>query len=119
MKAGPRRRALGNNGVGIVRNGLGLDGMPEARGRAGLDLPAARVLERPQPGRHCRAGLLHAPRGIPWRCARRGRVAERIAEEIRGIHYGNFKLTVGPQGRHSAYYDVWQTMARYQREKLD
>src|SRR5690606_19910093 len=38
----------------------------------------------------------------------RGRVAERIAEEIRGIHYGNFKLTVGPQGRHSAYYDVWQ-----------
>lgn len=46
-------------------------------------------------------------------------VAERIAEEISSIRYGNFKLTVGPQGRHSAYYDVWEAMARYQREAED
>jgi hypothetical protein len=46
----------------------------------------------------------------------RSEVAERIADEIRGIAYGNFKSSVRDQLRHDVYMDVWSDLLRLQAE---
>ncbi len=45
----------------------------------------------------------------------RERVAEAIADHIRGIRYPNFKGTVKDPARHDAYMGVWSEMHRFQR----
>ncbi|MGF6937114.1 hypothetical protein OKW41_006276 [Paraburkholderia sp. UCT70] len=45
----------------------------------------------------------------------RERVAEKIAEAVRGITYPNFKSEVRDRARHDAYMDVWSVMFDYQR----
>lgn len=42
-------------------------------------------------------------------------VAERVAEQVRAIDYGNFKDTVPDPERSAAYHDVWATMRRWGR----
>ena len=51
--------------------------------------------------------------------ARIGReeVALRMAEQLRGVKYTNFKATVGDHARHAAYMSVWGAMYRYQQER--
>lgn len=44
----------------------------------------------------------------------RERVAEAIANEVRGIDYGNFKASVRDKPLHDAYASVWSIMARQQ-----
>lgn len=44
----------------------------------------------------------------------RSLVAERIAERIRGIAYGNFKSSVKEAVRHDVYMDVWGDLLRLQ-----
>jgi hypothetical protein len=46
----------------------------------------------------------------------REEVALRIADEVRGVQYPNFKSTVKEPNRHDAYMDVWQTMYGCQRK---
>lgn len=45
----------------------------------------------------------------------RERVAQAMAEQVRGVRYQNFKATVVDDDRHQAYMDVWGTMYRYQK----
>lgn len=42
-------------------------------------------------------------------------VAGRIAEEVRGIDYGNFKSSVRDPLRHDVYMDVWSDLLRLQK----
>lgn len=44
----------------------------------------------------------------------RERVAEKVAEAVRGITYPNFKSEVREPDRHTAYMDVWSAMFNYQ-----
>jgi len=44
----------------------------------------------------------------------REQVAQRIAEMVRGITYGNFKSSVREWDRHEAYLEVWRAMYDYQ-----
>ena len=44
----------------------------------------------------------------------REEVALRMADEVRGISYPNFKSTIKDHDRHDAYMSVWNTMYRYQ-----
>jgi hypothetical protein len=46
----------------------------------------------------------------------RSEVAERIADAIRGIAYGNFKSSVRESQRHDVYMDVWSDLLRLQAE---
>lgn len=41
-------------------------------------------------------------------------VAQKLAAQIRGIDYSNFKSSVQEQKRHDSYMGVWQVMYRYQ-----
>ena len=47
----------------------------------------------------------------------REEVATRMADEGRGIKYGNFKSSVREPDRHEAYMRVWQAMYRFQQEE--
>lgn len=42
-------------------------------------------------------------------------VAQRIAEAVRTIRYGNFKATVDESERHSVYMKVWSSMVSFQQ----
>ena len=42
-------------------------------------------------------------------------VALRMADEVRGIKYPNFKSTVKEHDRHDAYLGVWSAMYRFQQ----
>ena len=44
----------------------------------------------------------------------REEVAKRIADQVMGIDYDNFKDSVADDRLHSAYAGVWHTMARLQ-----
>jgi len=44
----------------------------------------------------------------------RALVADAMAEQVRGIDYGNFKDSVPDGARHLAYYDVWRIMLHEQ-----
>jgi hypothetical protein len=44
----------------------------------------------------------------------RDRVALQLAEQVRGIDYGNFKASVKDPELHRAYMGIWQTMADLQ-----
>ncbi len=44
-------------------------------------------------------------------------VAERVADTVRNIDYGNFKSSIDDDERHDACLKVWDVMYRYQ-EKL-
>jgi hypothetical protein len=44
----------------------------------------------------------------------RDRVANQLAEEVRGIDYPNFKKSVKDPELHSAYQGIWRTMADLQ-----
>jgi len=46
----------------------------------------------------------------------RDEVALRMADEVRGISYANFKSTVKDNERHDAYMNVWRVIYRYQDE---
>lgn len=46
---------------------------------------------------------------------KRERVIEAIGNELRGIHYGNFKDSVGDNNLHNAYMNVWTDMERIQQ----
>ena len=41
-------------------------------------------------------------------------VAQRLAEQVRGIRYANFKATVKDSRRGEAYLDVWDVMRQAQ-----
>ena len=45
-------------------------------------------------------------------------VAQRLADYVRQIEYGNFKDSLPPDhwDRHAAYMEVWQTMYAYQKK---
>jgi len=45
----------------------------------------------------------------------REQVAQRIAEMVRAITYGNFKSSVREWDRHEAYLEVWRAMYDYQQ----
>lgn len=47
----------------------------------------------------------------------REEVALRMADEVRGIKYPNFKSTVNEHDRHDAYMRVWDTMFRFQEQQ--
>jgi len=47
----------------------------------------------------------------------REEVALRVADEVRGIDYPNFKSTVREHDRHDAYMAVWKAMYGYQSER--
>jgi len=47
----------------------------------------------------------------------REQVALAMAEQVRGIRYGNFKATVHDEALHSACMSVWSAMARLQADK--
>lgn len=42
----------------------------------------------------------------------RDSVAQRLAEQVRGIRYANFKATVKDSRRGHAYLDVWDVMRK-------
>lgn len=42
----------------------------------------------------------------------REEVAQRLAEQVRGIRYANFKATVKDSRRGDAYLDVWDVMRK-------
>lgn len=44
-------------------------------------------------------------------------VAQAMADQVRGIKYGNFKATVKDRGRHDAYMDTWQAMMQFQESR--
>lgn len=44
----------------------------------------------------------------------REQVAQAMADQVRGIQYGNFKGAVRDHDRHDAYMDTWQSMLRFQ-----
>lgn len=44
----------------------------------------------------------------------RERVAQAMADEARGIRYGNFKATVKDRNRHDACMRVWDAMYSFQ-----
>lgn len=44
----------------------------------------------------------------------REQVAKAIADQVRGVRYGNFKATVREHDRHDAYMDTWQAMMKFQ-----
>ena len=46
----------------------------------------------------------------------REEVALRMADEVRGVKYPNFKSTVRNHNRHVAYMTVWDAMYQYQEE---
>ena len=45
----------------------------------------------------------------------REEIALRMADEVRGITYPNFKSTVKEHDRHDAYMGVWRAMYRHQQ----
>lgn len=47
----------------------------------------------------------------------REQVALAMAEQVRGIQYGNFKATVHDENRHDAYREAWSAMMRFQRTR--
>lgn len=44
----------------------------------------------------------------------RERVAQAMADQVRGIRYGNFKATVKDRERHDACMRVWDVMYAFQ-----
>jgi len=48
----------------------------------------------------------------------REEVALRMADEVRGITYPNFKSTVKERDRHNTYMKVWDVMYRYQESSI-
>lgn len=44
----------------------------------------------------------------------REQVAQAMADQVRGIRYGNFKATIKDRDRHDACMDVWSAMMRFQ-----
>lgn len=48
----------------------------------------------------------------------REEVALRMADQIRGIKYPNFKSTVKEHDRHDAYMRVWSAMYDYQENSI-
>jgi hypothetical protein len=44
----------------------------------------------------------------------RAEVAERLAQSVRDIQYGNFKSGVKEPDRHDTYMEVWDAMYRFQ-----
>lgn len=65
------------------------------------------------------AKVIHTPHNdYPYRARiDREQVAERIADAVRHIRYGNFKATVREPDRHDAYLGVWREMVRFQERK--
>ena len=47
----------------------------------------------------------------------RERVAQAMADQVRGVTYTNFKASVKDDARHDAYMDTWQAMMRLQEGK--
>jgi hypothetical protein len=47
----------------------------------------------------------------------RSAVADRLAQLVREIDYGNFKSGVQEPDRHDTYMDVWDAMYRFQRSE--